>query len=270
MSVFAKTIMEQKYAHDVSGVKEDWDSITKRVVTTVFKSVSAPKSLVEQTQEYMRQRKFIPGGRYLYATGRPFHQVNNCLLMRAEDSREGWSEHVHKSCMGLMTGAGIGTDYSWIRAEGRPIRKTGGCATGPIALMDITNEIGRNVMQGGSRRSALWAGLKWNHPDIMKFIVLKNWIPEVRDMKARDFNFPAKMDMTNISVILDDEFFAAYEDDKHTNNSLAQMVYWAVLERMLKTGEPGFSVDTGKNKKETLRNACTEITSEDDSDVCNL
>jgi ribonucleoside-diphosphate reductase alpha chain len=48
------------------------------------------------------------------------------------------------------------------------------------------------------------------------------------------------------------------------------MVYWAAVERMLKTGEPGFSVDTGKNKNETLRNACTELTSADDSDVCNL
>jgi ribonucleoside-diphosphate reductase alpha chain len=29
-------------------------------------------------------------------------------------------------------------------------------------------------------------------------------------------------------------------------------------------------MDLGKNKRETLRNACCEITSEDDSDVCNL
>ena len=94
-------------------------------MTSVFKSVGAPKSLVEQTIEYMTKRKFIPGGRYLYASGRQFHQVNNCLLMKAEDSREGWSEHMQKSAMGLMTGAGIGTDYSYIRSEGKLIRKTG-------------------------------------------------------------------------------------------------------------------------------------------------
>ena len=89
-------------------------------------------------------------------------------------------------------------------------------------------------------------------------------------MKAKDFNFPATMDMTNISVQLNDEFFAAYNDEKHVHHGHAFMVYWAVVERMLKTGEPGFSIDTGKNSKETLRNACTEICSEDDSDVCNL
>jgi ribonucleoside-diphosphate reductase alpha chain len=36
------------------------------------------------------------------------------------------------------------------------------------------------------------------------------------------------------------------------------------------TGEPGFSFNFGDKQNETLRNACTEITSEDDSDVCNL
>jgi ribonucleoside-diphosphate reductase alpha chain len=38
----------------------------------------------------------------------------------------------------------------------------------------------------------------------------------------------------------------------------------------LSTGEPGFSFNFGDKENETLRNACTEVTSEDDSDVCNL
>jgi ribonucleoside-diphosphate reductase alpha chain len=271
MSKFSSDIMFQKYSHEhKDGTKETWEDIAERVSRTVLKAVSAPKTLIEQTKQCIVDRKFIPGGRYLYATGRPYHQVNNCLMMKAEDSREGWSEHVQKNTMGLMTGAGIGTDYSAVRSEGKLIRKTGGFSTGPLALMQITNECGRGVMQGGSRRSALWAGLKWSHADIMKFIVMKNWIPEVREMKAKDFNFPATMDGTNISVQLDDEFFAAFEDEKHSKNTQASMVYWATVERMLKTGEPGFSIDIGKNRKETLRNACTELCSEDDSDVCNL
>src|ERR1017187_347478 len=89
-------------------------------------------------------------------------------------------------------------------------------------------------------------------------------------MKLKDFNFPATMDMTNISVLLDDEFFEAYNDDKHENNTLSHSVYWSTVRHMLETGEPGFSIDTGKNSRETLRNACTEVTSADDSDVCNL
>jgi ribonucleoside-diphosphate reductase alpha chain len=271
MSVFAKTITDQKYAHELKdGQKETWAEIANRVAKCVLKSVNAPKSLIEQTTQYIIDRKFIPGGRYLYASGRPFHQIANCLLFRAEDSREGWADHMHKSAMGLMTGAGIGTDYSAIRPEGKLIRKTGGYATGPLALMNATNELGRAVMQGGSRRSALWAGLKWNHADVMKFITMKNWIKEVRDLKTKDFNFPATLDMTNISVLLDDDFFDAYFDEKNPKHSQAQMVYWATVERMLKTGEPGFSIDLGKSSHETLRNACCELVSADDSDICNL
>lgn len=271
MSFFAKTVMEQKYSHELKdGSKETWEEIANRVGRTVLKSVGAKKSLVDQTVEFIAERKFIPGGRYLYATGRPFHQTQNCILLRAQDSREGWADLLHNSAMALMTGSGIGCDYSLIRPEGSKIRKTGGFATGPLALMQMVNEAGRGIMQGGSRRSAIWAGLNWKHADIMKFIGMKNWIPEVRDLKLRDFNFPATMDGTNISVQLDDEFFEAYQNDKDPHHSHAQSVYWAVVERMLKTGEPGFSIDTGKNSKETLRNACTEITSADDSDVCNL
>jgi len=267
MSVFSKTIMLQKYSHNGT---ETWTDIANRVGKTVLKSVGAKKDLIDQVVQYIDERKFIPGGRYLYATGRPFHQVNNCLLLRAEDSREGWAELMHKCAMGLMTGAGIGVDYSSVRAEGKAIRKTGGTSTGPLALAQAINELGRSVMQGGSRRSALWAGLKWSHPDSMKFISMKNWIPEVRALKLKDFNFPATMDGTNISIQLDDEFFEAYNEEKHSLHNQAYSVYWAVVERMLKTAEPGFSIDLGKNSKETLRNACTELVSADDSDVCNL
>lgn len=271
MSHFAKTILEQKYSHiKKDGSKETWDEIAKRVTKHVMRSVEADKELCKGIEQMIAERKFIPGGRYLYAAGNQFHQVQNCLLLRAEDSREGWSDLMQKSALALMTGAGIGVDYSDVRAEGKLIRRTGGFSTGPLALMQMVNEAGRGIMQGGSRRSAIWAGLNWAHQDIHKFIQLKNWIPEVRKLKEKDYNFPATMDGTNISVALDDMFFKAYNDEKHPNHTHARSVYWATVKQMLKTGEPGFSIDTGVNKGETLRNACTEITSRDDSDICNL
>ena len=51
---------------------------------------------------------------------------------------------------------------------------------------------------------------------------------------------------------------------------MAHKVYWTAVEKMVTTGEPGFSIDTGENIRENLRNPCCEITSEDDSDVCCL
>lgn len=272
MSTFAHTIMNQKYAHDTENGKETWEQIAYRVTKNVMNSVGIGMNtkLAKEICNLIVEKKFLPGGRYLYASGRTFHQVQNCLLLKADDSREGWAELLNKSAMALMTGAGIGIDYSSIRAEGKIIRKTGGTATGPLALMKMINECGRGIMQGGSRRSAIWAGLNWNHADVHKFIGLKNWSPEVKKLKEKDFNFPAALDGTNISVQLDDEFFKAYHNDKHVLHSHARSVYWAVVEQMLRTAEPGFSVDVGSNKNETLRNACTEVTSSDDSDICNL
>lgn len=271
MNSFAKNIFEQKYAHSKKdGTKESWKDVANRVSRHVMKAVDSPPELVAEVRKIIEEMKFIPGGRYLYAAGRPYHQTQNCLLLKAADSREGWSDLLQKSSMALMTGAGIGVDYSDIRAKGEPIRKTGGCASGPLSLANMLNEVGRGIMQGGSRRSAIWAGLNWSHPDVHEFIQMKNWTPEVRAFKEKDFNFPAPMDGTNISVLLDDEFFRAYGDKKHSDHSLASDVYWSVIRQMLETGEPGFSVDTGVNKGETLRNACTEISSRDDSDICNL
>lgn len=273
MSQFSKTIMEQKYSQTLKdGTKETWENISYRVTKNVMKSVgiSMKDQLAKDIFEAIKERKFIPGGRYLYSAGRNYHQTQNCLLLKAEDSREGWADLLHKSTMALMTGAGIGVVYSDIRPEGKLIRRTGGHSTGPLALMQMLNEAGRGIMQGGSRRSAIWAGLHWNHQDVQKFIHLKDWSKDVRDLKEKDFNFPATLDGTNISVILDDDFFKAYNDEKHNQHTMAHSVYWEVIRQMLKTGEPGFSIDTGVNNGENLRNACTEITSRDDSDICNL
>lgn len=271
MSAFARTIVEQKYAHQLKdGRRETWAEIAKRVARHVMKAVDAPTALRIETEEAIAERRFLPGGRYLYASGRPYHQVQNCLLMSAEDSREGWSDIMQKATQALMTGAGIGIVYSKLRAKGKPIRKTGGVASGPLALIQMVNETGRGIRQGGDRRSAIWAGLHWNHPDCIEFIHVKDWSPEVRALKDKDYNFPATLDGTNISVILDDEFFKAYENEKHPQHSHARNVYWATVRQMLKTAEPGFSVDVGVNAGEHLRNACTEVTSRDDSDICNL
>jgi ribonucleoside-diphosphate reductase alpha chain len=270
-SAFATTIFNQKYAWDKSdGSKETWHEVAERTASNVMSAVNAPAPLVAEITQAIKDRKFMPGGRYLRSSGRLYHQTQNCALFRAVDSREGWADLMSKITLALMTGAGVGVVYSDLRGSGRPVRKTGGTSSGPLALMQMVNEAGRGIVNGGDRRAAIWAGLHWNHPDIHAFIALKNWSQDVRDLKEKDYNFPATMDLTNVSVILDDEFFAAFHDDKHQQHALAQSVYRQTVRQMLKTAEPGFSIDCGPNKGENNRNACTEITSADDSDICNL
>jgi ribonucleoside-diphosphate reductase alpha chain len=89
----------------------------------------------------------------------------------------------------LMSGGGIGVDYSALRANGARIVKTGGESTGPLALMHMVNESGRFIMQGGQRRSAIWASLNWKHNDIFDFMTVKDWSDDLKALKLKDFNF---------------------------------------------------------------------------------
>lgn len=276
-SEFSLGVMQDKYAHSLGdgSKKESWRQVAHRVSNEVFTgsglepSIATPE-LIKEVEDAIAARQFMPGGRYLAASGRKYHQVQNCALYRVEDSREGWAKLMYKITMALMSGAGVGVVYSDLRGRNSPILRTGGVSTGPCALMYMVNEAGRGIIQGGNRRSAIWAGLHWNHSDVLEFIHQKDWSEEIRAAKLKDYNAPAPLDQTNISVILDDDFFAAYEDEKNPLHKHAREVFWETVKMGLRTGEPGFSIDTGENTGENLRNACTEITSRDDSDICNL
>jgi ribonucleoside-diphosphate reductase alpha chain len=263
---FAEQIFRQKYSQ---GPNDDWGALAERVVDDVcgthqgkeqpIMSADDRKELVEHIKSF----RFVPGGRYLYYAGRPYHAWNNCYLLRAEeDTREEWSAVTWRAMSCLMTGGGIGIDYSRLRPAGKPLSRTGGIASGPIPLMSAINEIGRNVMQGGSRRSAIYASLNWQHEDIPTFLKAKNWSDEVKAAKEKDFNAWAPLDMTNISVNYDDQAMIGGLENNST--------FRANCLQAMSTGEPGFSFNFGDKQNETLRNACTEVTSEDDSDVCNL
>ena len=265
----SETVFNQKYRHDGSWT---WDALARTLANDVCKDL-LPASEIDAIYEAIRDLKFIPGGRYLYYAGRPVRFYNNCFLLRAEeDSREDWANLSWKSESALMSGGGIGTDYSVYRPSGTIINRTGGYASGPLPKMKMINDIGRYVMQGGSRRSAIYASLNWQHADIDEFLTMKDWHNQpagtsgltLHDLKQQDFNFPAPMDMTNISVNYDTEWLLG------TFNGDLSEVFVKNVRQAMKTGEPGFSFNFFDKERETLRNACTEVTSEDDSDVCNL
>jgi ribonucleoside-diphosphate reductase alpha chain len=308
-TAFSETIFYHKYAQ---GHNDTWHNLAIRLVEDVcgtgdgqYSNPILSKDERDYLVELIRTFKFIPGGRYLYYAGRQAHFWNNCYLLKAEeDSREEWASLTSRAMSALMSGGGIGIDYSALRPAGRFLSRTGGRASGPIPLMYAINEIGRNVMQGGSRRSAIYASLNWQHEDIMTpndhsipgFLYAKDWhqysignqVKEdgtpytIWDAKNEDFNYNAPLDMTNISVNYDNSWLekvfgldAEEVQDLYAEGTLLDPitlpeVFLENVKQALKTAEPGFSFNFWEKENETLRNACTEVTSEDDSDVCNL
>ena len=264
LSPWADTIYRQKYAME----GEVWPDTARRVVDNVMRPYFP--EMADAMEKAITERKFLPGGRYIAQAGKAMKQYNNCVLFDVEDTREGWADLMHKVTLSSMTGAGVGVCYSKLRPKGAKINGNGGESSGPLALMQMVNEAGRFIKAGGSRRAAIYASLHWNHADVFDFIAAKDWSDEIKAMKEKDYNAYAPMDGTNMSVILDDEFFQAYTDEAHDMHDWAHRVYDEVCSRMLTTAEPGFQIDCGENAGEHMRNACTEVTSADDSDICNL
>jgi ribonucleoside-diphosphate reductase alpha chain len=269
-SHLAETIFDKKYKHEKA---ENWKELAKTLVEDVVRE-HLPQDDKDQLAEYINDQKFIPGGRYLYYAGRPSKFFNNCYLLKSlEDTREDWAELSKKAELCLTSGGGIGNDYTTYRARGSAIRRTGGVASGPISKMEMINEIGRHVIQGGTRRSAIYASLNWRHSDIPEFLTVKDWsrypvgntTATLADIKSQDFNFRAPLDMTNISVNYDTEWLLNY----YKTGTVGE-TFQANVRAALTHGEPGFSFNFYDKEDETLRNACTEVTSADDSDVCNL
>ncbi len=277
-SKFSEDIFYAKYAHKDA---ETMHELAATLVEDVCQD-KLRKSEKDELISHISELRFIPGGRYLYYAGRQSKFFNNCYLLDCEeDTREDWANLSWKAESCLMTGGGIGVDYSVYRAEGKELGGTGGTASGPLPKMQMINEIGRRVMQGGSRRSAIYASLNWKHEDIDKFLLSKNWkdMPigttgqSLFDVKQDDFNFPAPLDMTNISVNYDTEWLLNYWNTGDVGD-----VFLNNVRQALSTAEPGFSFNFFEKENETLRNACTEVTANnhnasdggDDSDVCNL
>jgi len=269
---YGEDIFKSKYAQTQY---ETWAERTKRVVNWVCGNMDGKKNMLlskeDQAQlvQFITDFKFMPGGRYLWYGGREARYFNNCYLLRLEeDSREEWAALSQRAMSCLMTGGGIGADVSLCRPGGRALRRTGGVSSGPLPLLSTLNEIGRNVMQGGSRRSALYGSLSASHGDVWDFLHYKNWHDmkiagsemTIADAKRANFNYGAPLDQMNISVNYSDDWLHGNDNEVFMEN----------CKQALTTGEPGFSFNFGSHKNETLRNACCEILSEDDSDVCNL
>jgi len=265
---FGEGIFHQKYAHEGA---ETWGALAHTLVMDVCKKYMSIGDLAQLIQ-YIDEKKFIPGGRYLYYAGRKKRFFNNCYIFKSqEDTREDWADTSWKHESALMTGGGTGNDFTVYREEGATLGSTGGVASGPVSKMLMINEIGRYVQQGGSRRSALYGSLNWRHLDAGKLINVKDWGAQqiagtnitVKQAKEADYNYHAPLDMMNVSLNYDNAW-------KYMENRASDPTFLANVRMALKNGEPGFAFNFDEKENETGRNACTEVTSADDCDVCNL
>lgn len=145
--------------------------------------------------------KFLPAGRITAGagTGRSVTLFNCFVMGTIPDTMVGIFDGLKEAALTMQQGGGIGYDFSTIRPRGAEVKGVAADASGPLSFMDVWDAMCRTIMSAGSRRGAMMATMRCDHPDIEAFIEAK-----------RD---PARLRMFNLSVLVTDAFMAAVKAD---------------------------------------------------------
>jgi ribonucleoside-diphosphate reductase alpha chain len=199
--------------------------------------------------------KFLPAGRVVAGagTGRTV-TLFNCFVMGAiPDSMSGIFDGLKEAALTMQQGGGIGHDFSTLRPAGAPVKGVGADASGPLSFMDVWDAMCRTIMSAGSRRGAMMATLRCDHPDIEAFVDAK------RDA-ARLRNF-------NLSVLVTDAFMRAVKEDSdwplmfdgHVFRTLKAKALWErIMRATYDYAEPGVIFIDRVNARNNL-NYCETI-----------
>ncbi len=165
--------------------------------------------------------KFLPAGRITAGagTGRSVTLFNCFVMGTIPDTMEGIFTGLKEAALTMQQGGGIGYDFSTIRPRGAEVKGVAADASGPLSFMDVWDAMCRTIMSAGSRRGAMMATMRCDHPDIEAFIEAK-----------RD---PARLRMFNLSVLVTDAFMAAVKADGPWELVFAGRVYKTVEARDL-------------------------------------
>ena len=206
MSEISASIWDMKYrlkSPDGTPVDKDvTDSWTR--VAMALAEAEAPAQRVTRAQEFahaLAGHKFLPAGRILAGagTGRAVTLFNCFVMGTIADSMDGIFSALREAALTLQQGGGIGYDFSTLRPKGALVKGVGADASGPVSFMEVWDAMCRTIMSAGSRRGAMMATLRVDHPDIEDFIDAKR--------------APGRLSNFNLSVLVSDAFMAAVKAD---------------------------------------------------------
>ncbi len=207
----AEQIWDMKYRFKSSGrdgdpathfdatVEDSW-----RRVARALAAVEKPKERKEwesRFYEALEDFKYLPAGRILAGAGTERSvTLFNCFVMGTiPDDMSGIFDMLREAAVTMQHGGGIGYDFSTIRPKGSHVKGVGADASGPLSFMDVWDAMCRTIMSAGSRRGAMMATMRCDHPDIEDFIAAKS--------------DPARLRNFNLSVLATDAFMEAVKND---------------------------------------------------------
>jgi ribonucleoside-diphosphate reductase alpha chain len=201
----AEAIWDMKYR-----LKDTAGHVVDQTVEDTWRRIARSLAAVEKDPTAWEQRfydaldgfRFLPAGRIVAGagTGRNVTLFNCFVMGTIPDSMGGIFDALREAALTMQQGGGIGYDFSTIRPKGAPVTGVAADASGPLSFMDVWDAMCRTIMSAGSRRGAMMATMRCDHPDIEAFIAAK-----------KD---PARLRMFNLSVLVTDPFMAAVKADQ--------------------------------------------------------
>jgi len=213
-------------------VEDTWRRIARDLA-----QVEQDKDGWEQTFfEALEDFKYLPAGRITAGAGTARRvTLFNCFVMgTVPDSMGGIFDMLKEAALTMQQGGGIGYDFSTIRPKGADVLGVSADASGPLSFMDVWDAMCRTIMSAGSRRGAMMATMRCDHPDVEAFITAKS--------------DAARLRMFNMSVLITDPFMAAVKANGPWDLQFGGKVYktvealdlWnAIMKATYEFAEPG-------------------------------
>lgn len=228
MNHFAAPIAEQIWDMKYR-LKEADGTVIDKTVEHTWRRIAKDLASVEKSPAQWAQKfydalegfKFLPAGRITAGAGTKRKvTLFNCFVMGTiPDDMGGIFEMLKEAALTMQQGGGIGYDFSTIRPKGALVHGVAADASGPLSFMDVWDSMCRTIMSAGSRRGAMMATLRCDHPDIEDFIEAK--------LDA------ARLRMFNVSVLITDAFMVAVKADRDWDLTFEGNVYKTVSAREL-------------------------------------
>ena len=228
MTRFAAPISEQIWDMKYR-LKEADGTPVDRTVEDSWRRIARSLAAVEKEPEVWEERfyaaledfKYLPAGRITAGagTGRNVTLFNCFVMGTIPDSMSGIFDMLKEAALTMQQGGGIGYDFSTIRPRGADVLGVAADASGPLSFMDVWDAMCRTIMSAGSRRGAMMATMRCDHPDIEDFITAKS--------------DSARLRMFNLSVLVTDDFMEAVKADGSWDLKFGDKVYHTLQARDL-------------------------------------
>jgi len=228
MTRFSAPIAEQIWDMKYRLKQADGTAVDKTVEDT-WRRIASDLAATESDRGVWEDRfyaaledfKFLPAGRIAAGagTGRSVTLFNCFVMGTIPDSLDGIFEMLKEAALTMQQGGGIGYDFSTIRPKGADVIGVAADASGPLSFMDVWDSMCRTIMSAGSRRGAMMATMRCDHPDIEDFITAKS--------------DPARLRNFNVSVLITDAFMNAVKTDSTWDLIFDDQVFKSVKARNL-------------------------------------